>query len=269
MSKIHDPCSYKQASKDARWVTAMQHELDALELNKTWELTTLPAGKKAIDSKWVYRVKYKPNGEVDRFKARLVARGYTQVAGLDYLEIFSPVAKVVTVRMFIAIATCYQWTLHQLDINNAFLHGHLKDEVYLSLPEGYSKGLPGQVCKLNRSLYGLKQASREWNLEFTSKLIQYGFHQSPHDFCLFTKGSGSTFLALLVYVDDMLLTGPSEVEIQKVKHYLDSLFTIKDLGHAKYFLGVEIARSDGGTFLCQRKYILDIISDTHLQMPKL
>lgn len=139
----------------------MEDELQALEHNHTWDLTFLPAGKKIIGTKWVYRVKYKADGTVDRYKARLVAKGYTQVAGLNFFESFSPVAKVVTVRIFLALATCKAWPIHQLDINNAFLHGYLKEDVYLALPEGYTKGSPGQVCKLYRSLYGLKQASRE------------------------------------------------------------------------------------------------------------
>lgn len=151
----------------------MSQELDALETNETWTLTTLPSGKKPIGSKWIYRVKYNADGTVDRFKARLVAKGYDQIEGLDYFESFSPVAKVVTVRIFLALATCKQWPIYQLDINNAFLHGFLQEDVYLS--RRCHKALPGQVCKLGKSLYGLKQASREWNNEFTVKLLAFGF----------------------------------------------------------------------------------------------
>lgn len=175
-------------------------------------------------------------------------------------------AKVVSVRIFIALATCKGWPIHQLDINNAFLHGYLKEEVYLDAPEGYTKALPGQVCRLKLSLYGLKQASREWNSEFTTQILKFGLTQSSNDSCLFTKDCPRGFIALTIYVDDMLLTGACEHEISQVKAYLDSVFSIKDLGLAKYFLGVEIARSSQGTYLCQRKYILDIIDDTHLSV---
>lgn len=145
-----------------------------------------------------------------------------------------------------------------------FLHGFLKDDIYMKLPQGYKKGKTGQVCKLVCSLYGLKQASREWNLEFCKKLFEFGFTHSHSDHCLFIKGSGSTFICLLVYVDDVLLTSPMQSLIDEVRDYLHAQFTIKDLGSAKFFLGIEIARSEAGTVLCQRKYILDIISQAGL-----
>lgn len=135
----------------------MEIELNALEANDTWELTSLPARKKPIGTKWVYIVKCKPDGTIDRFKARLVAKGYIQVVGLDYYESYSLVAKVITVRVFIALVTSKGWPIHQMDINNAFLHDYLKEEVYLALLEGYNKGTPDQVCRFKRSLYGLNK----------------------------------------------------------------------------------------------------------------
>ncbi|KAL0457729.1 UNVERIFIED_CONTAM: Retrovirus-related Pol polyprotein from transposon RE1 [Sesamum latifolium] len=239
----------------------MKEEIEALEKNKTWDITPLPTGKRAIGSKWVFKLKLNSDGSVNRYKARLVAKGYNQIEGIDYTDSFSPVAKTVTVRVFLAIASAYSWLIYQLDINNAFLHGHLEEEVYMHPPEGYTVDA-GMVCRLKKSLYGLKQASRRWNHEFTSKLADYGFIQSAHDNCLFLKHAESGYLALLVYVDDILLTGPSEDSIADVKRYLDDLFTIKDLGYAKYFLGLEIARSHDGNSITQRKYIEDIIADT-------
>lgn len=159
----------------------------ALENNGTWVLTTLPVGKHAIGCKWVYKVKLHADGTVERFKARLVAKGYKQEHGIDYDEVFSPVVKLVMVRLLIAIVVAQNWCIHQLDVNNAFLHGTLSDEIYMTPPQGYSKARPGQVCKLVKSLYGLKQASREWNVEFCRVLFAYGFTQSAHDHCLFTK----------------------------------------------------------------------------------
>ncbi|KAK4411591.1 Retrovirus-related Pol polyprotein from transposon RE2 [Sesamum angolense] len=180
--------------------------------------------------KWVFKTKLKADGSVERYKARLVAKGYNQVEGIDYTESFSPVAKAVTVTYILAIAAGYAWPIQQLDINNAFLHGYLDEDLYMDPPEGYNVE-PGFVCKLERSLYGLKQASRQWNLEFTHKLEQYGFVQSANDHCLFTMHTNLGQLFLLVYVDDILITGPSLSDIESVKSYLHSLFTIKDIGH--------------------------------------
>ncbi|KAL0339353.1 UNVERIFIED_CONTAM: Retrovirus-related Pol polyprotein from transposon RE2 [Sesamum angustifolium] len=146
VAAIQEPRSFAQACQDERWNAAMQYELDALERNQTWDLCDLPANKKAIGSRWVYKVKLLPDGSIDRYKARLVAKGYSQIEGVDYFDSFSPVAKT-------------------LDVNNAFLHGHLEEEVYMLPPEGYLRARPGQVCRLKRSLYGLKQASRQWNIE--------------------------------------------------------------------------------------------------------
>ena len=264
VSKINEPKTYQEASTQSEWVEAMKKELDALEENETWTVMPLPPGKKPIGSKWVYKVKLKPDGTVERFKARLVANGYNQTYGIDYLDSFSPVAKVVTVRLLLSLSTSNEWFLHQLDINNAFLHGYLDEEVYLNPPQGYSKANKGEVCKLNKSLYGLKQASRQWHIEFRNKLMSFGFNQSCHDHCLFTKGEGDDFLALVVYVDDVLITGPNENKIKEVKEQLHQAFTIKDLGQASYFLGVELLKTEKGLFVNQRKYIMDILDDAGL-----
>lgn len=259
LAMITEPQSYKEACTKPEWIEAMNQELAALETNNTWELTELPAGKKPIGCKWVYKVKLKADGQLEKCKARLVAKGFNQQYGLDYTEVFSPVAKHVTVRLLITLATVNAWPLHQLDVNNAFLHGFLRDEIYMTPPPGYTRAQPGQVCHLIRSLYGLKQASREWNMEFCRQLFQQGFVQSPNDHCLFTRGTGADFICLLVYVDDVLVTSPSQHLIDDLKAFLHSVFTIKDLGVARYFLGIEIARSEAGTVLCQRKYVLDLL----------
>ena len=261
--KTKEPTTFHEASQDVRWCRAMQEELAALEKNGTWELTSLPEGKKALDSKWVYKVKFKPNGEVERYKARLVARGDRQVKGKDYKATFSPVAKFATVRTMIALATKRGWKLHQLDINNAFLHGHLEEEVYLKIPTGYTTPhTPGQVCRLKKSLYGLKQASRQWNIELRGFLKHLGYHQCARDSSVFFKPTGTKLSIALVYVDDLLLTGDDEEGLQHLKMSLDKAFTIKDLGELRYFLGIEVARSVKGTVINQRKYIQDLISDT-------
>ncbi|KAL0412816.1 UNVERIFIED_CONTAM: Retrovirus-related Pol polyprotein from transposon RE1 [Sesamum radiatum] len=270
LSTIQEPSTYSQAKGCKEWEDAMSQELQelhALEKNNTWEMVPLPKDKKAIGCKWVYKVKLKADGSIDRYKARLVAKGYNQVEGVDYVDRFSPVAKAVTVRTFLAVATGFGWPIHQVDINNAFLHGFLEEDIYMKAPDGYHVQ-PGHVCKLKRSLYGLKQASRQWNLELTSHLISYGFVQSSYDHCLFTKQTVEGVIALIVYVNYVLITCSCEDRIHDVKRFLDGAFTIKDLGLAKYFLGLEIARSTTGTSITQHKFIRDIISDVGLQSAK-
>ncbi|KAL0434715.1 UNVERIFIED_CONTAM: Retrovirus-related Pol polyprotein from transposon RE1 [Sesamum radiatum] len=176
-------------------------------------------------------------------------------------------AKAVTVRTFLAIASGSDWPVHQVDINNAFLHGFLDEAIYMTAPAGSSIS-PGKVCKLRRSLYSLKQASRQWNLEFTAQLLSSGFTQSHHYHCLFVKDSNDGLVALLVYVDNVLITSPSMAQNTEVKHFLDAAFTIKGLSSAKYFLGLEIARSAQGMSIIQHKFIQDIISDSRLQSSK-
>ena len=186
----------------------MDAKIKALEANNTWTLNSLPPGKKPIGCKWVYRVKYKSNGSVERYKARLVSKGFTQKEGLDYIDTFPLVAKMVFVKRVLAVAAVKGWFLNQLDVNNAFLHGELHEEVYMSLPPGFhSKGEQSQevICKLNKSLYGLKQTYRMWFSKFSAALIGFDFVQSKADYSLFTRQQGESFIVLLVYVDDVLI----------------------------------------------------------------
>ncbi|KAL2243773.1 UNVERIFIED_CONTAM: Retrovirus-related Pol polyprotein from transposon TNT 1-94 [Sesamum indicum] len=267
MSVLQEPKSYQEAMQHQEWLDAIKAEITALENNHTWSLVPLPAGKRPIGCKWVYKTKLRADGSVERYKARLVAKGFSQIAGVDYTDNFSPVAKPVTVRVLLAVAAAYGWPLQQMDVNNAFLHGYLEEDLYMQPPEGYSVQ-PGLVCKLERSLYGLKQASQQWNVELTLKLTDFGFSQSAYDHCLFTKMTDSGLVALLVYVDDIVVTAPSLELIQSVKTYLHSLFTIKDLGDARYFLGLEIACNSDGLYLAQTKYVHDIVRDTGMMSAK-
>jgi hypothetical protein len=260
-----EPRFYHEAVTSSHWCQAMEKELEALEANHTWDLTTLPAGKHPIGCKWVYKIKFKSDGSIERYKARLVAKGYNQLEGIDYAETFSPVAKLVTVRCFVALAAAKGWFLTQLDVNNAFLHGELEEEVFMSLPPGFKKSQgssPNLVCKLTKSLYGLKQASRQWFSKFSSTILAHGFKQSKCDYSLFTKIDGSIFIGLLVYVDDILIASNDPASVTLLTTFLDTHFKLKDLGPAKYFLGLELARSQKGISLCQRKYALDILQDS-------
>lgn len=182
----------------------MESELKALEENHTWVITDLSPGKHPIDCKYVYKIKFNSDDSIERLKVRLVGKGFTQQEGIDYTETFFLVAKLVTVHVLLSVAAIKGWSLYQFDVHNAFLQGDLED-IYMNKPPGYQKGAPHQVCKLTKSLHGLKQASRQWYSKFSHSLIAFGFHQSKADYSLFTKADGTSFTALLVYVDDIIV----------------------------------------------------------------
>lgn len=212
-------------------------------------------------------MKHRSDGSIERYKARLVAKGYTQQEVLDFIETFSPVAKLVTAKLLLALAAIQNWHLTQLDVNNAFLNGDLFEEIYMDMPLGYKQAQTclkqGErlVCKLHKSIYGLKQASRQWFSKFSHAFILHGFHLSKSDYSLFTKGSGDTFIALLVYVDDIIIIGPTQCIIENLKTFLHSQFKLKDLGNLKYFLDLEIARTRNEIFFSQRNYTLQLLED--------
>jgi len=192
VTKFSEPSSFFQAKKSDDWIKAMNAELQALEGTATWEICSLPSNKKAIGCKWVYKVKLNVDGTLERYKARLVAKGYTQQEGVDFEDTFSPVAKMTTVKTLLAVAAAKKWSLHQLDISNAFLNRDLYEEIYMNLAPGYTPKEgeeipPNAVCKLKKSLYGLKQDSRQWFLKFRSTLLSLGFQQSHADHTLFVK----------------------------------------------------------------------------------
>ncbi|GKD72486.1 putative RNA-directed DNA polymerase, partial [Tanacetum coccineum] len=225
-----EPKYFKQAAQDARWREAMQKDIKALEKNETWTLEDLPKGKRAISSKWVYKIKFKPNGEVERYNARLVAKGFTQKEGMDYHDSFALVA------------------------NN--------EEVYMKIPQGFSKDGETRVCRLRKSLYGLKQASRNWYHKFTIFLSGLSFRQFKADHSLFIYETASITVVVLIYVDDVIITRNCLNKIQEIKKQLDKEFNVKDLGPLKYFLGIEVAKTSDGLVLSHRKYTLDILKDS-------
>ncbi|KAJ0471759.1 putative RNA-directed DNA polymerase [Helianthus annuus] len=261
LSKSFEPRSYKGAVQDPNWINAMNDELHALHRNDTWEIVDKPKNRSIVGCKWIYKIKYKSNGEIERYKARLVAKGFSQKEGVDYEETFSPVVKLVTVRCVLSLAVQNGWKLFQLDVNNAFLYGELNEEVYMSLPEGYQSYDVSKVCRLKKSLYGLKQAPRMWNEKLVGVLIDCGFVQSKCDTSMFIKSANDVFVVLLVYVDDIVVTGNSVVEIEKVKQSLKTKFLIKDLGMLQYFLGIEVITCTDGICLSQRKYCTDLLAE--------
>ncbi|RZB60244.1 Retrovirus-related Pol polyprotein from transposon RE1 [Glycine soja] len=246
---------------------AMIDEMQALENNGTWELVPLPPGKTTVGCRWVYTVKVGPNGQVDRLKARLVAKGYTQVYGIVYCDTFSPVAKLNIVRLFLAMAAIRHWPLYQLDIKNAFLHGDLDEDIYMEQPPGFvAQGEYGLVCKLHRSLYGLMQSPRAWFGKFSHVVQMLGQKRSEADHSVFyCHTSPGKCVYLMIYVDDIVITGNDTTTITQLKEHLFSHFQTKDLGSLKYFLGIEVAQSGDGVVISQRKYALDILEETGMQ----
>lgn len=235
-------------------LAAMQEEMEALRANHTWDLVPPPPSNHVIGWLWVYKIKRKADGSVDRYKARLVARGFTQQEGIDYDETFSPVIKPVTLRMVLAIAISQGWPIRQLDVQNAFLHGRLEEEVYMQQPPGYIDPLrPHHVCKLRRSLYGLKQAPRACFLRLSAFLQQYGFRGSHADSSLFVLRTASFHMFLLVYVDDIIITGTPGAPFSDLLESLNREFAMKDLGTLYYFRGIEASYTHDGMILTQSK----------------
>ncbi|KAG7578844.1 Zinc finger CCHC-type [Arabidopsis thaliana x Arabidopsis arenosa] len=259
-----EPRSFNEAMKYEVWKNAMGSEVDALQRNHTWDLEELPPNKKALGSKWVFTIKLRSDGSIERHKARLVVLGNHQEEGIDYTETFSPVAKMTTVRMFLDYAAKKNHEVHQMDVHNAFLHGDLHEEVYMKIPQGFSSPNETRVCRLRKSLYGLKQAPRCWFAKLVESLLKYGFSQTKSDYSLFVYSKKGITLRILVYVDDLIISGNSQEEIKTFKNYLSTCFHMKDLGFLKYFLGIEVARNSSGFYLCQRKYATEIVVEAGL-----
>jgi hypothetical protein len=264
-----EPSCYNRAAPDPRWQAAMSLEFEALISNKTWTLCTRPLHQHVIHNKWVYKIKRKSDGAVERFKARLVAKGFEQTSGVDYTETFSPVIKPSTIRIILSLAVYFNWQIKQLDISNAFLHGSLIEEVYMEQPKGFvDKKNPHLVCKLQKAIYGLKQAPRAWFNRLSSYLLDIGFTASLVDTSLFTFISGSIKLFMLIYVDDIIITGTHPHLITSLIQLMQKEFPVKDLGSLSYFLGIQVTRSPAGLHLCQSKYVTDLLHRTKMTEAK-
>jgi transposase InsO family protein len=253
-----EPSTYFQAKNDIKWIEAMKAELDALEKASTWNIQDLPPGKKTIGCRWVYKIKTKSDGTLERYKARLVAKGYAQEYGIDYEETFAPVARMTTVRTLIALASIKKWSIFQMDVKNAFLNGKLVEEVYMEPPPGLSIS-EGKVLRLEKALYGLKQAPKAWYDRFSRVMIDIGFQFCLTDTALFIKNSDAGIIVLLLYVDDMIITGSDKQGVETIKTLLKSHFEMTDLGLLRYFLGIEVAYSPRGYLLSQTKFAFDIV----------
>jgi hypothetical protein len=238
---LQEPTSFTQANKFPQWREAMLQELTALTRNHTWELVPRPAQTNILKNKWLFRIKRNADGSVEHYKARLMAKGFTQQPGLDYAKTFSPVIKFPTIRVVLTLVAVYHWQVRQLDISNAFLHGHLDKDLFMEQPIGFKDAThPDYVCRLRRSLYGLKQAPRAWFERVTRFLLSLGFVQSQADHSLFCYCRPPTRLFVLIYVDDILLTGSTSQALDWLFHHIQKAFPIRDLSDLNYFLGIEV-----------------------------
>uniref|UniRef100_A0A2N9J0Y8 Integrase catalytic domain-containing protein n=1 Tax=Fagus sylvatica TaxID=28930 RepID=A0A2N9J0Y8_FAGSY len=232
----------------------------ALQKQNTWSLVPLPSSKNVVGCKWVYKLKTHSDGTIARYKARLVAKGFHQQHGIDFNETFSPVIKPPTVRLVLSLAVSLNWPLRQLDVKNAFLHGTLNEEVYMTQPQGYIDPIhPHYVCKLQKSIYGLKQAPRAWFESFTTQLFHLGFIASNADSSLFIYTENKIIAYLLLYVDDIVLTSNTPTFLDTLIHKLSSVFDLKDLGSLHYFLGLQITRTPSRLYINQAKYAQDLL----------
>eukprot|EP00253_Pinus_taeda_P030103 PITA_30103 len=243
----------------------MNEEYHSLLENDTCDLVPLPKGRKLVRCKWVYRTKYGPNGKVDKHKARLVAKGFSQVEGINYTETFSIVAKMNSIHFVLSLATFFKWDVHQMDVKSAFLHGDLHEEIYMEQPAGFIQTDSSLVCQLKKSLYGLKQAPRSWYAKMDSFLLETGFSRCHSNNNIYTKKVSNSLIILVLYVDDLILTGSDPNLINHVKSSLKKKFEMIDLRHLHYFLGLQVLQSKEGISLSQSKYACDILHHFHME----
>eukprot|EP00257_Ricinus_communis_P027923 XP_025015337.1 uncharacterized protein LOC112536724 [Ricinus communis] len=265
-----EPANFDEASKHPEWIEAMKAEIQMIEKNNTWLLTELPQNKQAIGVKWVFRTKYNPDGSINKLKARLVVKGYAQVAGSDYGDTFAPVARHDTIKLLLSFAAQMGWKVFHLDVKSAFLNGELKEELYIEQPEGFQmREREDEVYKLRKALYGLKQAPRAWYQKIDAHLMQQGFKRNDNEATLYLKQEdGELKIVVSLYVDDLLVTGSQEEAVSELKKQMESVFEMFDLGLMNYFLGMEIHQCSSGIFISQKKYALDVLKKFKLEACK-
>lgn len=271
----HLPTTYKEAVESrnaADWKNAIASELKSLVDNSTWEVVPLPEGRKAIGSKWVFKIKENADGSIEKYKARLVAKGFSQQYGIDYEETFSPVAKFESIRVLLSLAAKLNLKLEQMDVITAFLNGELDEDIYVEIPDGLgiNETIPEQklVLKLKKALYGLKQSPRLWNKTIDEFMISIGFGKSTADPCIYVKHDDSGSIILLsIYVDDLILASNSDKLLEQTKTALKERFAMSDLGKLQYCLGIQIRRNDktGSVFIHQNKFLNSILSKFNMQ----
>ncbi|CAN6457819.1 unnamed protein product [Victoria cruziana] len=249
------------SSESVEWISAMNEEIESIQRNQVWELVDLPPGRKPIGCKWVLKKKLKSDGTIEKFKARLVAKGFSQKAGIDYEETYYPVAKFTSIRIILAIAAFYDLDIWQMDVKTAFLNGDLNETIFMTQPKGFISQDSNKVCRLKKSLYGLKQSPRQWYFAFHKAIIKLGYSPNQLDQCVYMWNSGSNFCLLSLYVDDILLTRNDTEMITNTKKWLNKNFEMKDMGEASYILGIKISRDRNARTLrlSQENYIDQIL----------
>jgi len=254
------PITYQEAitsPEGPQWKKAMDEEISSLQDNDTYELTTLPETRTAVGGRWVYQVKPGPNGK-EKFKARYVAKGYSQVKNIDYRETFAPTARMSTLRALLDVAVQKDMVIHQMDVKTAYLHADIDHEIYVEQPEGYEeKDSAGNVlyCKLKKSLYGLKQSGRMWNSVIHNFFISEGFKQSQSDHCLYLKHD----IIVLLWVDDLIIASSNMSLMNKFKQSLCQNFRMTDLGKLNWFLGMSFVSGKDNIEVNQTKYVEKIL----------
>ncbi|GJV48935.1 zinc finger, CCHC-type containing protein [Tanacetum coccineum] len=261
-----EPRNYNEAKLNPKWLKAMKTELESIVKNNTWKLVPLPKGFVPIGLKWLFKIKRNADGSIMKYKARLVAKGYVQQPGIDFDEVFAPVARLETIRLLIALAAGKGWKIHHLDVKTAFLHGELKEEVYVVQPEGFEKpGEEKKVYKLAKSLYGLRQAPRAWNIKLDNTLKEMGFQQCMQEKAVYKAVTNGEFIIVAVYVDDLFVTGTSLDCINEFKKRMASQFEMSDLGELTYYLGIEVSQGKDCVEIKQERYARKILKEAGME----
>ncbi|GKC65483.1 putative ribonuclease H-like domain-containing protein [Tanacetum coccineum] len=255
-----EPKKIAEALQDDSWVQAMQEELLQFKLQQVWVLVDLPHGMKVIGTKWVYRNKRDERGVVVRNKARLVAQGYTQEEGIDYDEVFAPVARIEAIRLFLAFASFMGFIVYQMDVKSAFLYGTIDEEVYVSQPPGFvDPDHPTKVYKVVKALYGLHQAPRAWYATLSTFLEKHGYKRGTIDKTLFIKRDKKDIMLVQVYVDDIIFGSTNKSWCDEFEALMKSRFQMSSMGELTFFLGLQVKQNKGGIFISQDKYVAEIL----------
>ncbi|GJR87896.1 putative ribonuclease H-like domain-containing protein [Tanacetum coccineum] len=255
-----EPKKVIHALKDPSWIEAMQEELLQFKLQEVWTLVDLPNGKRAIGSKWVFRNKKDERGIVIRNKARLVAQGYTQEEGIDYDEVFAPVARIEAIRLFLAYASFKDFVVYQMDVKSAFLYGKIEEEVYVCQPPGFEDpDFPDRVYKVEKALYGLHQAPRAWYETLSTYLLDNGFQRGKIDKTLFIKRHKGDILLVQVYVDDIIFGSTKKELCNAFEKLMHEKFQMSSMGELTFFLGLQVQQKKDGIFISQDKYVVEIL----------
>jgi hypothetical protein len=240
----NDPSSVDVSLRHRQWKQVVVEELESTEENRTWSLVDLPKGQRLIGVKWVFKLKQDENGEVVKHKARLVAKGYVQRQGIDFEEVFAPVARMESVSVILCLAAHFNWIVHHMDVKTAFLNGELLEEVYVSQPPGFIKeDQKDKDMKLHKALYGLRQTPQAWNSKLDAELHKLGFSRCKTEYGLYTRVKDQQRLIVGVHVDDLIILEKSITEVSSFKTEMMEIFRMGDLGPLSYYLGIEVKQS--------------------------